>query len=101
MIRFLPTIKYEFKEIIDNVKLRGLLSWKKPLLLMEYIFMPMMFQAAKTAEEIAAAAEVRGISNNSGYRSRREIRFGRIDFIGLLLCLAGAIFLLLLEGGRI
>ena len=80
MLRFLPVVRSEFAEIIDSLRLRGLLSIKKPLTAMEYLFVPMMFSASKIAEELAAASEVRGISANGAHSSRREIKFRRADF---------------------
>ncbi|MEG0249356.1 MAG: energy-coupling factor transporter transmembrane component T [Peptostreptococcus sp.] len=85
MMRFLPVIKSEFSEIIDSLKLRGMISIKKPFTTMEYLFVPMMFSASKIAEELAAASEVRGISSKGVQTSRREIKFRRKDFIVLFL----------------
>jgi len=75
MLRFFPTVKYEFREIIESLRLRGLCSWKKLLTALEYLFVPMIFSVSKTAEELAAAAEVRGISAEGAHSSRRVIQF--------------------------
>lgn len=81
MMRFIPIVKLEFSEIIVSLKLRGLISLKKPMLAMEYLFVPMMFSASKIAEELAAASEVRGISAIGKHTSRREIKFRWKDFL--------------------
>ena len=78
MMRFFPVVRNEFSEIIDSLKLRGLLSFRKPFVTMEYLFVPMMFSSSKIAEELAAASEVRGISANGKHTSRREIKFRKI-----------------------
>ncbi|MDO5726125.1 MAG: energy-coupling factor transporter transmembrane component T [Tissierellia bacterium] len=98
MIRFFPTIINEFKEIFDSLSLRGILSIKKPLKSIEYVFVPMMFSASKTAEELAAAAEVRGISASGEHSSRREIKFSSIDFMISLIIIALIFLFLYLEG---
>lgn len=81
MLRFFPTVKYEFREIIESLRLRGICSWKKPLTAVEYLFVPMIFSASKTAEELAAAAEVRGISAEGDHSSRRLIQFRKSDWL--------------------
>lgn len=81
MLRFFPTVKYEFREIIESLRLRGIYSWKKPLTAVEYLFVPMIFSASKTAEELAAAAEVRGISAEGDHSSRRLIQFKKSDWL--------------------
>lgn len=88
MLRFFPTVKYEFREIIESLRLRGICSWKKPLTALEYLFVPMIFSASKTAEELAAAAEVRGISAEGAHSSRRLIQFKKSDwFISVITAL--------------
>ena len=81
MLRFFPTVKYAFREIIESLRLRGICSWKKPLTAVEYLFVPMIFSASKTAEELAAAAEVRGISAEGDHSSRRLIQFKKSDWL--------------------
>ena len=81
MLRFFPTVKYAFREIIESLRLRGICSWKKPLTAVEYLFVPMIFSASKTAEELAAAAEVRGISAEGDHSSRRLIQFKESDWL--------------------
>ena len=101
MKRFLPVVKSEFKEIIDSLLLRNLLSFKKPLITMEYVFVPMMFSASNIAEELAAAAEVRGISAEGIHTSRREIKFRKIDCIIVMTFLLITAGLYYLESGTI
>ena len=97
MMRFIPIVKAEFKEIIDSLRLRGLISFKKPMLTMEYIFVPMMFSASKIAEELAAASEVRGISAEGKHTSRIEIKFRIRDFFVVVCTVLATILLIYLE----
>ncbi|MDO5717665.1 MAG: energy-coupling factor transporter transmembrane component T [Tissierellia bacterium] len=97
MMRFLPIVKLEFSEIIDSLKLRGLLSLTKPMRTMEYLFVPMMFSASKIAEELAAASEVRGISAHGKHSSRREIKFRAADLFVVIAAFFVTAFLIYLE----
>lgn len=97
MMRFFPTIKSEFKDIVDSLKLRKMYSLKKPLLTMEYLFVPMMFSASKVAEELAAAAEVRGISASGEHTSRRKIKFKKVDSFIVLVSFICVFIMLYLE----
>lgn len=101
MMRFFPVVRSEFSEIIDSLKLRGLISLKKPFVTMEYLFVPMMFSSSKVAEELAAAAEVRGISSNGKHTSRREIKFRKLDFIVTIIDILITVGLYLMEGAVI
>lgn len=97
MMRFFPVVKSEFKEIIDSLRLRGLISIKKPFLTMEYLFVPMMFSSSKIAEELAAASEVRGISASGKHSSRREIKFRNLDVIVCLITIFITMSMIFLE----
>lgn len=98
MMRFFPVVKSEFSDIIDSLKLRGLISLKKPFVTMEYLFLPMMFSSSKIAEELAAAAEVRGISADGKHTSRREIKLRKTDFIVIIMTVLLTVGLYLMEG---
>ena len=63
MLRFFPTVRSEFSDVFSSLRLRKLLSWKHPLDAMEYIVTPVIFRSSRIAEELAASAESRGISN--------------------------------------
>ena len=101
MMRFFPVVKSEFSEIIDSLTLRGLLSFRKPLVMMEYLFVPMMFSASKIAEELAAASEVRGISASGKHSSRREIKFRKVDAVVVTLAVLCTGCLYFMEGAMI
>ena len=101
MMRFFPVVRSEFSEIIDSLKLRGLISFRKPFITMEYLFVPMMFSSSKIAEELAAASEVRGISANGKHTSRREIKFRKFDFLVVILTVLLTVGLYFMEGAMI
>lgn len=80
MLRFFPTVRSEFTDVFAALRLRKLLSWKHPLDAMEYIA-PVIFRSSRIAEELAASAESRGISNPGKHTCRRKIEFQKRDWI--------------------
>lgn len=72
MLRFFPTVRSEFSDVFSSLRLRKLLSWKHPLDAMEYIVTPVIFRSSRIAEELAASAESRGISNPGKHTCRRK-----------------------------
>mgnify|MGYP007020562528 FL=1 len=54
-----------------------------PLDAMEYIVTPVIFRSSRIAEELAASAESRGISNPGKHTCRRKIEFQkkRLDYV--------------------
>ena len=81
MLRFFPTVRSEFSDVFASLRLRKLLSWKHPLDAMEYIVTPVIFRSSRIAEELAASAESRGISNPGKHTCRRKIEFQKRDWI--------------------
>ena len=72
-LRFFPTVKEEFDCIRDAMRLRGIgLTAKniltRPLAVLECVFVPMIMRCAQIADELSAAAVVRGI-DSTGKRS--------------------------------
>ncbi len=66
MLRFFPTIKQEFGSIRDCMKIRGIDTSMKsmmvhPFLSMEYVFVPLLMRSTKIADELTMSATVRGI----------------------------------------
>lgn len=68
MLRFAPTVVYEFGEVKDAMKVRGFLRSIRtvlfhPLSTLEYAIVPMVFRSLKIADELASSAIVRGIES--------------------------------------
>lgn len=97
-LRFFPTIRSEFADVFASLRLRKLLSWKHPLDAMEYIVTPVIFRSSKIAEELAASAESRGISNPGIHTCRRELRFCKRDWIMCVIAVAVTILYFVMEG---
>ncbi len=97
MLRFFPTIRSEFSDVFAALRLRKLLSWKHPLDAMEYIVTPIIFRSSKIAEELAASAESRGISNPGQHTCRRQTVFRKRDLIMCVIAVCVTILYFTLE----
>lgn len=103
-LRFMPTIGQEMGTIRDSMKIRNipLNLWnvlKAPLMMMEFVMVPLMMRFVKVAEELAAAAVVRGIERPGRRGALFEIKLRPQDFIYLLLVILYAAFLYCFESG--
>lgn len=103
-LRFMPTIGQEIGSIKDSMKIRNipLNPWnvlKAPLVMMEFVMVPLMMRFVKVAEELAAAAVVRGIERPGRRGSLFVIKMRPQDFVYLLAVAAFAAFLYRFENG--
>ena len=97
MLRFFPTVRSEFSDVFASLKLRGLLSWKHPFDALEYIVTPVIFRSSRIAEELAASAESRGISNPGRHTCRRKIVFRPVDCIMCIIAVLITVFYIAME----
>lgn len=97
MLRFFPTVRSEFADVFAALRLRGLLSWRHPLRTAEYVVTPVIFRCSRIAEELAASAESRGISNPAPHTCRREIAFRKRDGLACVLALAVSVGYIVFE----
>ena len=97
MLRFFPTVRSEFADVFAALRLRKLLSWKHPLDAMEYIVTPVIFRSSRIAEELAASAESRGISNPGKHTCRRKIEFQKRDWIMSVIAVCVTVLYFVLE----
>lgn len=100
--RFFPTLRHDFKSIRQAMKFRGIyLSVsqvvKHPIQTMEYFLVPILKQVDYTAQELSAAALVRGLGYEGQHTSVISIKLKLQDY--LLIC--SLLVLLLIEGGVI
>ena len=97
MMVIFPTVRSEFSDVFSSLRLRKLLSWKHPLDAMEYIVTPVIFRSSRIAEELAASAESRGISNPGKHTCRRKIEFQKRDWIMCVIAVCVTAFYFVLE----
>lgn len=86
LLRFLPTISYEFGMIRNSLKFRnvGVGFWSTVTHLpsnFELTIVPLLIRTTRIAEELSAAAMVRGVEMSNDIVSIDEIAFGTKDAI--------------------
>lgn len=84
IIRFIPTISGEIRAIREAMRVRGFVGngWNgvlHPLKLMEYVVVPLIFRSIKVADELAAAAIVRGIEKPGKKQSYYDTSISKTD----------------------
>ena len=84
LLRFFPTIWHEFHAIRSALKFRGIgvSIWyylAHPLRTFEYIMVPMLIRTTRIAEELSAAAIVRGVRLDNAIISFNPVSFSRKD----------------------
>lgn len=88
-LRFFPTLRQEAAGVRDSMRLRGMSLtpknlFTKPVALFEALLVPLMLRSAKIADELAAAAAVRGIDRPGGRTSFNELKLRRRDWMVIL-----------------
>lgn len=100
--RFFPTLRSDFKSIRQAMKFRGIyLSFsqvvKHPIQTMEYFLVPILKQVDYTAQELSAAALVRGLGYEGKHTSVVSVKLKIQDYLLML----SLLILLLIEGSVI
>lgn len=98
MLRYVPTIREDWRYIKDAMRMRDVSPSLKglvahPAMTVECLYVPLMMAASKTADELTVAAVTRGIENPAPRTSYARIGFGAADAVMLL-----AFFTLFLAG---
>lgn len=91
VIRFFPVAFQELQAITDAMKLRGLNTRKQiflhPLKLGEQLLVPFLASASRIADELAAAAIIKGLDGKNKPTHLAILRFKFIDYIYAILAL--------------
>lgn len=92
MLRFVPTIAEEARAVRDAMRLRGIggvggLS-RHPVRGIEYFAVPLIASALRAAEDLSAAALLRGLGSHVRPTAMRPPRFGLADAVVVLLVVA-------------
>lgn len=95
MIRFVPTFIHDVKQINQTLILRGhsmtpLNAARHPYRMLRMVFVPLIFRALRSAEELAVAAELKGLDHTRTPRDMDLKGFAAADAVAFL-CLAGAL----------
>ena len=83
---FLPTIKKEMTIITNSMKMRGIEIGTKniffhPIQSLEYALVPVLFRATSLADDMTAAALVKGAESPKTSAELFKIKFGIIDYV--------------------
>ena len=90
LLRFVPTIKIEFRALKENMKIRGVVTNRffpllHPIKYIEYTLVPLLMRMIKISDELSASALIRGLDSDEKRVTLTELRFRKTDLmIGLL-----------------
>ena len=82
MFRFFPTLKEELGAISDAMKLKGLK--KNPLKVLEYIYVPILFNSIRISEDLNISGLTRGLGLYNSSTHIAKIKFGVLDLFSIL-----------------
>ena len=93
LLRYLPTIREDWRFIKDAMRLRDVSPTlfgflKAPAMTVNCIYVPLLTAASKAADELSVASVTRGIENPKPRTCLVSIRMGTADWLTLLLFLA-------------
>ena len=94
-VRYFPAISEEVRHIKDAMKLQRIPMGRK----VECYLVPIMLSATKTAEELSAAAAVRGIDSPKKKTCAVEIGFSVTDIFCMLFAAVGVVLILIFVKG--
>lgn len=95
LFRFIPAVQDEWNGIRKAMAFRGIRTdvvsvVRAPLKTIEYMLVPMLFSSINVMEELAAAAEARGLDAEHERSSYEQVRLGPADYVVLAIfgCIA-------------
>lgn len=101
-LRFIPSIKEDYGALCDSLRVRkirisfiGFLC--NPVRTTEYLLVPILLRSAKTAEELAAAAMVRGVESGIRKTPLYPMRLKGVDWLVAVSALSGLAILFWLQ----
>ncbi len=89
VIRFIPDFIRDIQQINETMRIRGytltpVFLVRHPLLTVRLLIAPMLFRALRSADELAIAAELKGIRHDVQVTSYKPNIFGKYDMVALL-----------------
>ncbi len=98
MFRYLPALKYEYRNIKDAMRIRGvdsgIYTLKNPQLTLEYRLVPLLFSASNIGDELSQAAFSKGISIVGKKNRYFASKFGLCDYL-MITYLIAIVFVLI------
>ncbi|ABM61174.1 energy-coupling factor transporter transmembrane component T family protein [Halorhodospira halophila] len=101
MVRFVPAFLFDIRQVGESVRLKGykpgpFLLLRHPIASLRLIFMPLLFRALRTADDLAVAAELKGLGGGTQASRYRADRLRSSDWAFLVmaaLVVAGSLWL--------
>ena len=101
MFRFFPTIREEWKDIRNAMKMRGIgMAGRNPLDTVEYVMVPVLMSVSRIADELSAASMTKCLSVDGKRTHIARIGFSSLDAV-MISCAAAGLFTHLFCGGVI
>jgi energy-coupling factor transport system permease protein len=92
MLRFLPTIIAEARAVYDAMRLRGIGGWggmlRHPVLSIERFTVPLIASSLRVADDLSAAALLRGLGSATRPTAMHPPRLGVADLAAVLVVAA-------------
>lgn len=97
MVRFIPTFIGDVRQIWQTLRIRGyarspLGLAAHPVLALRVLFMPLVFRALRSADDLAMAAELKGVGGGGRVTAHASGRLGLRDYA--VLCASAALIAL-------
>lgn len=101
MFRFFPTIKEEWLDIKNAMKMRGIgLAGRNPMDVLEYVMVPILMSVSRIADELSAASMTKCLSVDGKRTHIAHIGLSVPDVM-LIICAATGLFVHFFVGGVI
>ena len=106
LFRFIPTVQDEWAGIRKAMAFRGIeLTMgnvvRHPGQSIEYLLVPLLMSSVSVMEELAAAAEARGLDADHMRTSYEDVRMGVADYVVIVAFAAVALFVLVTSVGAV
>jgi energy-coupling factor transport system permease protein len=106
VFRFVPSFLNEIRQIAENMKIKTAqpaiaIMFSKPRLYLRLLLIPSVIRSLRVAEELSAAAELKGISSSKNITNSVPEKWKLPDFAVLSLSLILAAAVLILDGGAV
>ncbi len=99
MIRFIPSFLNDARQVMQALKIRGYpltpgAMFLHPVRSLRVLFVPLVFRALRSSDDLAMAAELKGVGSSGSIVPHRRHTLGRRDWIvfGLAIVLVGLAF---------
>ncbi|WP_084522288.1 energy-coupling factor transporter transmembrane component T family protein [Atopobium fossor] len=104
ILRFFPTIRKDASQLIESLKTRRVLEGRgymlsHPILVCEFLIVPLLMRSMRVSDELAASALARGLGSNKQPTVLHPLSFGTKDAVAAVLALLAAGMLMWLQFG--